>query len=182
MRCGRRHEADQALTHFERDAARTGRLGALAGAARCRALMTDDLATMESEARTAIRLFNTLGARFELGRALLVRAEQRRALGHDGWSDDGLESLAIFESMGAKAWVVQAAGMTGPAHDQPSELSGLTEAERRVAIAVARGLANREIAGELFVSLKTVEFHLGNVYRKLGLRSRTELVAQLARR
>jgi DNA-binding NarL/FixJ family response regulator len=46
-----------------------------------------------------------------------------------------------------------------------------------VAIAVARGATNREVAAELFLSPKTIEFHLGRVYRKLGIHSRTELAA-----
>ena len=47
-------------------------------------------------------------------------------------------------------------------------------------MAVARGAANREIAAELFLTLKTVEFHLRQIYRKLGVRSRSQLVATLA--
>ncbi|MEV6692105.1 helix-turn-helix transcriptional regulator [Micromonospora sp. NPDC051196] len=57
----------------------------------------------------------------------------------------------------------------------------LTATERRVAAAVAEGLSNQEVAGRLSVSVKTVEFHLGNIYRKLGVRNRTELVRQLLR-
>lgn len=44
------------------------------------------------------------------------------------------------------------------------------------------GAANREAAASLFVNLKTIEFHLGNIYRKLGVRSRTELANALWRR
>jgi DNA-binding CsgD family transcriptional regulator len=51
-----------------------------------------------------------------------------------------------------------------------------------VATIVARGATNREAAATLFVNHKTIEFHLGNVYRKLGVRSRTELANLLATR
>ena len=51
----------------------------------------------------------------------------------------------------------------------------LTAQEQEVARLVARGATNKEVAASLFVSAKTIEFHLGNVYRKLGIRSRTEL-------
>jgi DNA-binding NarL/FixJ family response regulator len=44
---------------------------------------------------------------------------------------------------------------------------------------VSRGATNREIAVELFVTERTVEYHLTNIYTKLGLRSRTQLAAQL---
>lgn len=54
----------------------------------------------------------------------------------------------------------------------------LTEAESRVAALAARGRTNQEIAAELELSAKTVEAHLSRVYRKLGLRSRTELAAR----
>lgn len=57
----------------------------------------------------------------------------------------------------------------------------LTPSERRVAEQAAAGLSNREIARGLYVSVKTVEWHLSHVYRKLGVRSRRELVPALAR-
>ena len=56
----------------------------------------------------------------------------------------------------------------------------LTPAELRVALAVAKGATNREVAADLFVSAKTVEYHLQNVYRKLNLRSRTELAVRVS--
>jgi DNA-binding NarL/FixJ family response regulator len=57
--------------------------------------------------------------------------------------------------------------------------AALTDAEDAVAIRVARGLTNRIIASDLFVSVKAVEFHLGNIYRKLEVRNRTELAVLL---
>jgi DNA-binding CsgD family transcriptional regulator len=55
----------------------------------------------------------------------------------------------------------------------------LTASERRVAERAADGMANREIAQELFLSVKTVEMHLGRTYRKLGIDSRRELAGAL---
>ena len=55
----------------------------------------------------------------------------------------------------------------------------LTVSERRVAELAASGMSNREIAQQLFVTVKAVEWHLSNVYRKLGIRSRTRLVESL---
>ena len=54
-------------------------------------------------------------------------------------------------------------------------LTSLTVSERRVADLAASGLSNRQIAQQLFVTVKAVEWHLSNVYRKLGIRSRTRL-------
>jgi len=56
----------------------------------------------------------------------------------------------------------------------------LTVSERRVADLAASGMSNRQIAQQLFVTVKAVEWHLSNVYRKLGIRSRTRLPVVLA--
>jgi DNA-binding NarL/FixJ family response regulator len=63
---------------------------------------------------------------------------------------------------------------------QASDLGLLTPQELQISLAVANGLTNREVAASLFLSPKTVEFHLGNVYSKLALRSRTDLVRLIA--
>jgi len=62
--------------------------------------------------------------------------------------------------------------------DQP--VAALTPPEEAVATLVARGLSNREVAAELYVSMKTVQYHLTRIYAKLGVRSRTELAARRA--
>jgi DNA-binding CsgD family transcriptional regulator len=59
-------------------------------------------------------------------------------------------------------------------------ISSLSPSELRVAARAAQGASNREIARELFVTLKTVEFHLGRTFRKLGIASRTELLGVFA--
>jgi DNA-binding CsgD family transcriptional regulator len=56
----------------------------------------------------------------------------------------------------------------------------LTPQETQVALLVAGGASNREAAGSLFVTPKTIEFHLGRIYRKLGIRSRTQLSVRLS--
>jgi DNA-binding CsgD family transcriptional regulator len=60
--------------------------------------------------------------------------------------------------------------------------NALTAAEARVAACAADGLSNKEIAAVLFLSGKTVEFHLGRIYRKFGVRSRTELARRFPAR
>lgn len=75
-------------------------------------------------------------------------------------------------------------GLRVRAGEQPRPVAGvalevLTEAERRVARLTARSMSNREIAGELGVSIKAVEWHLSRIYRKLEIRSRQELIALL---
>ncbi len=61
-----------------------------------------------------------------------------------------------------------------------SGAAALTPSERRIAVMAAEGLANRDIAQALFVTLRTVEMHLSNAFRKLGVSSRTQLAAALA--
>ncbi len=58
-------------------------------------------------------------------------------------------------------------------------MPGLTPAELAVARLVAAGRSNRETAIELYVSVKTVEFHLGHIFGKLGIRSRKDLIAPI---
>ena len=68
-----------------------------------------------------------------------------------------------------------------PVHRSTSEaVNLLTVSERRVADLAASGMSNRQIAQQLFVTVKAVEWHLSNVYRKLGIRSRTRLPAVLS--
>jgi DNA-binding CsgD family transcriptional regulator len=56
---------------------------------------------------------------------------------------------------------------------------GATAGEARVVVALLKGYTNKKIAAELFLCEKTVKFHLTNVYKKLGVKNRTELVVML---
>jgi DNA-binding CsgD family transcriptional regulator len=66
-----------------------------------------------------------------------------------------------------------------PRRPRTTGADALTASERRIAVMAADGLSNREIAQALFVTNKTVESHLGNAYRKLDIRSRTQLATAL---
>ena len=89
---------------------------------------------------------------------------------------------AIFSRLGAAPWAEQARAelRAAGARGRGRRGDGLTDQEERIARAAAGGATNREIAHDLYLSPKTIEFHLGNIYRKLHLRSRTELAALLA--
>jgi DNA-binding CsgD family transcriptional regulator len=95
-------------------------------------------------------------------------------------------ALATFEQLGATPWAERARAELRAAGARPrrradwSAARELTAQELQVALTIAQGLTNPEAAVALFLSRKTIEFHLGNVYRKLGLRSRTELTRRLA--
>jgi DNA-binding NarL/FixJ family response regulator len=111
-----------------------------------------------------------------------VGAERRVATGSEfDASADLAEAVAIFDALDAAAWAEQGRSLraTITARGEAAIEDLLSAAERRVAEAVVAGMSNREFAAALFVSERTVEFHLHNVYRKLGVRSRTQLVRRL---
>ena len=90
----------------------------------------------------------------------------------------------IFDRIGAESWAAQASselaatGETARRRDA-STLDQLTPQELQIARQLADGKTTREAAAAIFVSPKTVEYHLRNVYRKLGINSREELAAAL---
>ena len=125
-------------------------------------------------------------ARLELAKAL---AALGRALRHARRPADAREplrrALELADACGAEALAedVRTELYAAGARPRTAALSGagaLTASERRVAALAAEGSSNRDIAQALFVTPKTVEVHLSNAYRKLGIRSRRELTGALA--
>ena len=122
---------------------------------------------------------------FEHARTELYLGRRRRHSRRRADARGALRSaLGAFEQMGAEPWAEQARRElreTGEsAAPSPNRsLRDLTPQELQVALTVAQGATNKETAAALFLSPKTVEFHLGNVYRKLGVRSRTALVRKV---
>jgi DNA-binding CsgD family transcriptional regulator len=168
---------------LEDSACRTGLKWANAGAARCRGMLaSEDL--YEGEFQTALGLYGEEMA-FERARTQLALGMRRRRSRRRADARAALhEALAYFERSGAEPWAGQARAelkATGemPPRDTADGLRSLTPQELQVALIVARGSTNREAAATLFLSPKTVEFHLGNTYRKLGVRSRAELVRRV---
>lgn len=102
------------------------------------------------------------------------------------------EALAIFEGLGARPWAARGETELAATGARPGarpavrstggdvDLDVLTPQEFQIARTVAEGLNNAEAAAALFVSRKTVEAHLTRVYRKLEVRSRTELARRFA--
>ncbi|WP_179893981.1 AAA family ATPase [Streptomyces sp. gb14] len=109
--------------------------------------------------------------RFERGALLVAMGET--ASGRAALS----EAESQFHTMGAAPFAQRCRALLGDAEREPPHgvLHGLSPRERDIAGLVARGWTNREIAQELFVSVKTVEYHLGNVYAKLGIQGRRRL-------
>ena len=104
---------------------------------------------------------------------VLRRARQKRL------AREAIEvALAGFEALGERSWTKRASDELGRIGGRARE-DGLTAAERRVAVLVAAGQTNREVAASLFLGERTVAGHLTRVYAKLGVRSRTELARRL---
>jgi DNA-binding CsgD family transcriptional regulator len=92
---------------------------------------------------------------------------------------DSLESArSQFEMLGAPLWEARANDGLARIGGRSASPTDLSETERRVADVVAQGLTNKEAAERLFMSVKTVESNLRRVYRKLDVRSRSELARQ----
>ncbi|WP_203733558.1 helix-turn-helix transcriptional regulator [Paractinoplanes durhamensis] len=185
-RAGRSAEARELLTGLEARAGRSGLGSAGAAAARCRAILATDPGEAEWWFREALRRHDLRPQPFEAARTRLLAAEvlrrrrrrvEARALLH--------EALPVFDRLGCEPFArrasaeLAAAGERGSART-PSVIPRLTAQELQVAQAVADGMSNPEVAAALFISRKTVESHLTNAYRKLGLHSRTQLVRHLA--
>jgi DNA-binding CsgD family transcriptional regulator len=121
---------------------------------------------------------------FVTARTRLLYGEWLRRQGERRLARTELDTaLGVFEKYGAVPWAERARGELRASgavlRSRPQAGLELTAAELRVALLAADGLTDREICGQLFLSPKTVEFHLGRVYRKLGVRGRTELARRL---
>ena len=185
LELGRIDDAERVVDRWEADATRLGRDRVLAQVTRCRGLVAAARGAVD-EATSLLELaaarhhevgdvFGRARARLALGMTLR-RARQKRA------ARDAIgAALADFEDLGAATWVERARGELARIGGRAPASGGLTDGERRVAAVVAEGHTNREAAARLFLTEHTIETVLSRVYRKLGVRSRTELARQFTR-
>ena len=176
---GQADEARPLLAWLEERGRALDRPSALAAAARCRGL----LAAASGDSDAALAAFERAHAEharagnpFERARTLLAfGAAQRRAKKKAAARKTLGEALAIFEELGAALWAGKTRAELASIGGRAPPSDELTPAEKRVAALVAEGRTNHEVAGVLYVTDRTVEFHLSRIYRKLGVRSRAEL-------
>ena len=90
------------------------------------------------------------------------------------------DARGAFAALGAALWEEKAAAELGRIGGRRASGAELTPAEERVAALVADGRTNKQVAAALFLTERTVEFHLTHAYRKLGVRSRAELARRFA--
>ena len=181
---GMHDAARQELAKLEAAAAGPSMPTTAAVAARCRALL--EPAAFEGHLTEALRLHALGDMPFEQARTELLFGGHLRRHHQAGQARPLLgAALATFERLGAVEWADRARDQleaTGVRIRRASNgLSELTPQELQVALAVARGMSNKEVAGHLFLSVKTVEFHLSHVFQKLGVNRRTRLSALVAR-
>ncbi|MGW4544097.1 AAA family ATPase [Streptomyces chartreusis] len=153
---------------------------------RCRGLVDYGEEATEHAYRSALQLHELLQdpfakARTELAYGRFLRRARKRRAAHRPLA----AARQVFERLRADPWTalaeteLRAAGFGTP-HRRNRAPVDLTEQEMQVAVLVIKGHTNREVAATLFLSVKTVEYHLGHIYAKLSVRSRVELAGRLA--
>ncbi|MBV8540329.1 MAG: AAA family ATPase [Pseudonocardiales bacterium] len=184
-RAGRLAQATEKLAQLDDLAARAGCAWSRAAAARCHGLL---------ERRNFAEFFEQALRRHAEGTPPFARARTHFAYGASlhrsrNRADARVQlrsALELFERLGAAPWAERtreklvSSGGSAPAHGDIIELR-LTPQELNVSLAVERGLTNADAAAELFLSVKTIEYHLSNIFRKLGISSRTQLIRLLGR-
>jgi DNA-binding CsgD family transcriptional regulator len=185
IRVGRTLEAVELLADFERLAADSGLASQLAASCRCRGLLAPN-EEFEAIFRTGLAQCDRVSLPFERARIELCLGERlRRARRRIDARAHLRNALSLFDQLGAAPWAekarseLRASGETIRPRESGAR-DALTPQELKVALAVAEGLTNREAAAALFLSPKTIEAHLGRVFRKLGIRSRSQLARVFA--
>jgi DNA-binding CsgD family transcriptional regulator len=179
FRAGRIEDARRALELYESRAAHSADSSIVPRVAASRALLAER-GEADGYFEEALRLGGDARpldlARIQLLYGEYLRRDRRR-------TDSRVQlraALATFERLGAEPWAerarteLRASGETARKRD-PSTLTQLTPQELQVARYVADGLSNKEVAARLFLSPRTIDAHLRNVFAKLGLTSRTQL-------
>jgi DNA-binding CsgD family transcriptional regulator len=184
-RGGRPDRAAKALEILAESTSAGGTPWALGVEARSRALLArgDDAERLYND---AIERLEPTRLRVDLARARLLygewlRRERRRLdareqlrIAYDFFSDAGMEAFAERARIELRAAGEHARTRTADTREQ------LTPQEAQISRLVAQGRSNREIAGQLFISPSTVEYHLGKVFRKLDVKSRTQLASRIS--
>ena len=184
QRLGEVPEAQAVASSYERAARDKGQPWALARAERARGLLADD-ASAPTCFEAALEAHEATLDRFETARTRLAYGERlRRAAMRLRAREQLRVALDDFEDLGAARWAERAAAelaATGETvHRRGADpRSSLTPQELQVSLLLVEGRTTREAAAALFLSPKTVEYHLRKVYTKLGIGSRSELAELL---
>ncbi|MBB5778622.1 helix-turn-helix transcriptional regulator [Nonomuraea jabiensis] len=174
--------ADRPLRRYEAWAEASGQTWAQAVLHRCRALLEPDGERAHDHFRTAVRLHAGGGHPWESARTALVYGERLRRDRHKGAARAQLRAaLETFQRLGARPWAdragneLRAAGDTGLVAAGADALSALSPQELQIVRLAAAGRTNKEIGAQLFLSPKTVSYHLYRAFPKLNVTSRAQL-------
>ena len=178
-RSDEREEAEAALTAFRAVAERTSRQWALAAVSRCDGILAADGFAEPFEQSLAVLDGSPLA--LDRARTHLAYGERLRRAGQRREARTHLRAAhEAFAAVDAAPWAERAAAelratgeTVGPR--TPDRRAQLTPQELQIAHLVGEGKTNREIAAQLYLSPKTIEYHLANAYRKLGVHSRVGL-------
>ncbi len=175
---GRVDDAERLTAALETNGARYARPWMLAVGARCRALVQaarGDVDEAVESAERAMEAHDRLPMPFERARTQLLVGELLRRRRRIAPARINIQQAVMtFEEIGSPLWLARAQSALrrfGAARTRDV----LTDSERQVAEHAAAGRTNKQIAAALYLSTKTVEMHLSNAYRKLGIRSRAQL-------
>jgi DNA-binding CsgD family transcriptional regulator len=180
---GRSQEATPIVERLEAAAAGRDRPWAAGTAARGRALIAAAAGDFDAAAVAAERSIEDLdraGQPFEAARSWLVLGQVRRRAKQKRAAREALgRAKGTFAELGARLWAERAEAELGRIGGRTSAGDDLTPTERRIAELVAHGRTNKEVAATLVVAERTVESALTQIYRKLDVRSRTELARRI---
>jgi len=182
---GRLDEADAFLRPHEQRAKTRGHRSAQARLGYARGRWHGALGDIHEARRSfeaSLELLDGLPLRYDTARVNFAYGQTLRRAGKRRQADAVISTAReLFVALGASTYVARCDRemKAGGLHQIRGERAGvvLTPQEESVTALVAQGLSNREVAAELFVSAKTVQYHLTRVYAKLGVRSRSELAA-----
>ncbi|KRE83388.1 helix-turn-helix transcriptional regulator [Arthrobacter sp. Soil764] len=184
VRLGRHREATQALQRLESRSVGLRSPWLLMVVARSRAMLADGEQSLQLFGQA---LEDRNGNRLERGRTLMCYAERLHAFGRLRHAREALlRAKVMFDEAGADAWTQHVDALLLDERWEPARPQGnpsmllLADHERSLAMMVARGMRNKEIAATLYVSVRTVEVRLTAIYRKLGVESRAQLTALAA--
>jgi DNA-binding CsgD family transcriptional regulator len=182
---GRTEEAEQLASQLMAAAEAKGQPWSLARAMRCSGLLADD-ATLADHFERALEQHLHTPDEFETARTRLAYGGRLRRARNRVLAREQLRlAVEAFDRLDAGPWAeraraeLAATGETVRRRD-PSTVDDLTPQELQIGLLLASGKTTRETAAALFLSPKTVEYHLRHVYQKLGIHSRDELARTLA--
>ncbi len=177
-------EATRRATLLAERAETAGRVSAQAIASRCRALLAataGDVVGALGHINCALAFDDACPVAFERHRTMLVKGLIHRRAKEKAAAKQALQAAAAgFTAMGADAWAERCEQDLARIGTRATSATALTSSERTIAELAAKGLTNKQVAEQAFLSPKTVEANLARVYRKLGITSRAELGAHIA--